>query len=352
MKVYKFALIGCGMISKSHIPALKALKNAELIAVCDANSAKAQATAEETGLPAFTDAREMLEKLPEIDVCLITTPTFTHVSLIDLCAQFGKAVLCEKPIAMTRGEAEQVRAIVQRTGIPYMTAMVVRFWAGYVKLKEMMDAGEFGEIYMSYFSRCSEPQHWGNAWLYDPERGGGAMYDMLVHDVDFMEYMFGPAKRVFALASKDDTRCYQNVFASIEYENGIRGVAETSFTMKDGYPFSMYAKIMGSRATAEFRYQAGYSINDRGGATCTLNLWRSGKEPEYITVEQYDAYAREIAYFLDCLEHGRQPAVVTVEDSVNVMHTINAIEASADRGEAVALSDLPDRVYQPEPNAR
>lgn len=346
MKTYKFGLIGCGMISESHIPALDSIANAQLVAVCDTNPEKARLTGEKTGLPAFTDAREMLERLPEIDVCLITTPTFTHVDLVGLCAEYGKAVLCEKPIAMTRRDAEKIQMTVARTGIPYMTAMVVRFWAGYVKLKQMMTSGEFGDIYMSYFSRCSEPQHWGNAWLYDPERGGGAMYDMLVHDVDFMQYLFGPAKRAYALASKDATKCYQNVFASIEYESGVRGVAETSFTMRSGYPFSMYAKIMGSKATAEFRYQAGYSINDRDGATCTLNIWREGREPEYITVEQYNAYAREITYFLDCLDRGVQPEIVTLEDSINVMHTVNALEASANRGVPVALSELPDREFQ------
>ena len=344
MKLFNIALIGHGMISASHITAIATLDNARLCAVCDLNADRAARLGKEHGIPWFTDADAMLREMPQIDVCLIATPTFTHPALISTCAAHGKAVFCEKPIAMTRGEAEAIQRTVEAAGIPYMTAQVVRFWAGYVKLKEMMEAGEFGEVYMSYFSRCSEPQHWGNDWLYDPVRGGGAMYDMLVHDVDFMEYLFGPASRVYALASKDDTRCWQNVFASIEYESGARGVAETSFTMCDGYPFSMYAKIMGSLATAEFSYQAGYSINDRGGAKCRLNLWRKGRAPEYIDVEQYDAYAREMAYFLDCVERGEAPKVVTLRDSVNVMHTINAIEVSARTGKPVALSELPDRV--------
>lgn len=343
MKTHLLGLIGCGMISKSHIAAIAMLENAKLAAVCDVIPEKARAASQAAGCPAFPDARAMLEAVPELDVCLIATPTYNHAELVELCAGYGKAVLCEKPIAMTAGDAARMRAAVAKAGVPYMTAMVVRFWTGYVTLKEMMEAGEFGEVHMSYFSRCSEPQRWDNDWLYDPLVGGGAMYDMLVHDVDFMNCLFGPAKSVYALASKDGTGCYQNVFASIQYKGGARGVAETSFTMRGGYPFSMYAKVMGSKATAELRYQAGYSINDRDGAQCTLSVWKDGQEPRHTRPEQYNAYAREIAYFLRCVDEGTAPRVVTLEDSIEVMHVINAVEASAMLGQAVELDRFEGR---------
>ncbi len=344
MKTHRIGLIGCGMISKSHIAAIKTLENAALAAVCDIVPEKARAASQAAGCPAFPDARAMLEAVPELDVCLIATPTYTHADLVTLCAEYGKAVLCEKPIAMTAADAARVREAVAKAGVPYMTAMVVRFWTGYVTLKEMMDAGEFGEIYMSYFSRCSEPQRWDNDWLYDPVLGGGAMYDMLVHDVDFMNSLFGPAKSVYALASKDESGCYQNVFASIEYQGGARGVAETSFTMRGGYPFTMYAKVMGSKATAELRYQAGYSINDRDGARCELNVWKDGQEPRHTKPEQYNAYVKEIAYFLRCVDAGVEPRVVTVQDSMEVMHVINALEASAKLGRTIELDRFEGRL--------
>ncbi|NLV58844.1 MAG: Gfo/Idh/MocA family oxidoreductase [Clostridiales bacterium] len=344
MKKHQIGLIGCGMISRSHIPAISMLENAELAAVCDVIAAKAEAAAQAARCRSFTDARSMLQAMPEIDVCLIATPTYTHAELVELCAEFGKAVLCEKPIAMTASQAARVRDVVAKSGIRYMTAMVVRFWSGYVILKEMMDAGVFGEIRMSYFSRCSQAQRWDNDWLYDPILGGGAMYDMLVHDVDFMNSLFGPAKNVYALASRDETNCYQNVFASIEYKGGARGVAETSFTMREGYPFSMYAKVMGSKATAEFSYQAGYSINDRQGACCSLKIWKDGQDPICMEPEQYNAYAKEIAYFLDCVDRGKRPEAVTLENSIEVMHVINAIEASAKLGQVIELDRFDGRL--------
>ena len=343
MKTWRIAIIGCGMISKSHIPAIASLPNAEVAAVCDVIPEKAEAAGKAANCPCFMGAGDMLDRMPDIDVCLIATPTYTHLALIELCATRGKAVLCEKPIAMTYGDAVRVRDIIAKAGVPYMTAQVVRFWTGYATLLQMMSEGAFGDIRMSYFSRCSEPQRWGNDWLYDPVLGGGAMYDMLVHDLDFMDAMFGPASSVYSLASKDQTGCWQNVFASVEYQGGALGVAETSFTMQSGYPFSMYAKVMGSKATAEWTYKAGYSVNDRDGAVCELNIWRAGQPPQRLSPEPYNAYAKETAYFLDCIEQGKAPQVVTLENSINVMRLVNAVETSAVLGHKVLLQSVTGR---------
>ena len=160
---------------------------------------------------------------------------------------------------------------------------------------------------------------------------------MMVHDVDYMNYLFGPAKQVYTLAAKDETDCYDNVFASITFENGHKAIAETAFNMHTGYPFTMYAKIMGSRAAAELTYRAGYDINQRDGALAELKIFREGQPAETISLEQYDAYRAEIAYFLECLDRGTKPAVVTIEDSIEVIRTVNAIRRSADTGSIVEL---------------
>lgn len=337
MKKYNIALIGCGMISKSHFDAIAALENADLKAIAEALPQRAETVGREHRCAWYTDARTMLENEPDIDVCLICLPTYLHAEHIALCASYGKAVLCEKPFTLTVEDAELAARTIKETGIPYMTAQVVRFWTGYTKIKEMLDNGEFGELYLSYFSRCSERQYWGNDWLFDPKRGGGAMFDMMVHDVDYMNYLFGPAKQVYTLAAKDETGCYDNVFASITFENGHKAIAETAFNMHTGYPFTMYAKIMGSRAAAELTYRAGYDINQRDGALAELKIFREGQPAETISLEQYDAYRAEIAYFLECLDRGTKPAVVTIEDSIEVIRTVNAIRRSADTGSIVEL---------------
>jgi predicted dehydrogenase len=329
MKKYNIALIGTGMIAKSHFDAIDALENAKCVAVADINRAAAEKAAKRMNCEFFTDARAMLERVPEIDVCILLLPTFVHAEYVELCAEFRKATICEKPLEMTVKNAERIKRAVAESGIKYMTAQVVRFWTGYVEIKRMMEDGEFGDIYMANFSRCSERQYWGNDWLFDPQRGGGAMHDMMVHDIDYMNHLFGPAKSVYTLAAKDDTGCYNNVFASLTYKNGVHAVAETSFNMSQGFPFTMAAKIVGSKATVDFFYSAGFDINQRGSSRCELRVYRKGHEPEIRVPEQYDPYAKEIAYFLDCLDKDKMPERVTVDESVEVIKTIEAIEKSA-----------------------
>ena len=337
MKRFQIAVFGCGMISKSHFKAIAQLPNAQVAAVAEILPDRAKETGERLGCPWYTDAEELLKEQPQVDACLLCLPTYLHSKYIALCASYGKAVLCEKPFTMTVAQAQNAVDAVARAKVPYMTAQVVRFWTGYREIKQMLDAGELGELYLAYFSRCSERQVWDNTWLYDPENGGGAMYDMMVHDVDYMNYLFGPAKSVYTLASKDDTHCYNNVFANITYESGVKAVAETAFNMHTGFPFSMYAKVMGARAAVELTYCAGYDINQRDGALAQLKIYREGQAPEIRDLEQYDPYAAEIAYFLQCIEEGRAPQVVTIDQSLDVIRTVNAIRQSADTGTVVEI---------------
>lgn len=335
MKTYNIALIGMGMISKSHMDAIKNLPYARCAAVVDINEEKAKKGAQVFNCPYFTDAADMLKEVPEVEICIIALPTYLHAQHVELCARAGKAVLCEKPLEINEHKARQIKDIVSETGIIFMTAQVVRFWTGYTDIKQMMDSGVIGDIYMSYFSRCSQPQKWDNAWLFDPNRGGGALRDMMVHDVDYMNYLFGSTRSVYSIASKDDSGCYNNVFASITYKNGAKGVVETSFTMKNGYPFSMFAKLIGTGATVEYTYRAGFDINQRSDAELCLKIYRDGHEPQIISPEPYDAYTKQLEYFINCVDKKKNPDIITLDQSVEVIKTVDAIEQSANTGSVI-----------------
>jgi UDP-N-acetylglucosamine 3-dehydrogenase len=346
MKIHNIAIIGMGMISKSHATAIRNLPNARCAAVADTVFDKAAAAGRELHCPFFTDAREMLQKVPEIDIVIIALPTFLHASYSVLCLEAGKAVLCEKPLEMSLQHALEVKEAVERTGGIFMTAQVVRFWPGYSRIKRLYEDGELGEIRMSFFSRCSQIQRWDNDWLFDPVTGGGALHDMMVHDLDFMNYLFGDAKTVYAIASKDGTGCYNDVFASICYQNGAKGVAQTSFSMKSGYPFTMHAELMGTKATVEYTYKAGFDVNQRNEAESCLRLYRDGMDPVIEHPWEYDPYTKQLAYFISCAEERRQPAIVTPAQSVEVIRTVDAVERSADSGLVV---DMDSAGFPPRP---
>lgn len=333
----KIVLIGCGLIAASHANAIRAIGNgAELVAACDANADAAEKFAKEFGCKSYRDAASMLDECRP-DAAIICVPTFVHGEYVKLCADRKIHVLCEKPLERSVDACERLLQSVRESGIIFMTAQVVRFWSGYVEIKQMQERGEIGDVYMMHLRRVSSRAGQYGQWLFNPELGGGAMHDMLVHDVDYLRYFAGPFASCYANATQDETGCYNNVMANIIHKNGIHAVAEVSFTMPAGYPFSFSVRIVGTGATIEYSYAAGATIADRSASKTSMKIWRCGQEPEEMKLAAYDAYERQLAYFLDCVRAGSKPDIITPEQSFEVIRMIDALHRSADSGEIVTL---------------
>jgi predicted dehydrogenase len=107
--------------------------------------------------------------------------------------------------------------------------------------------------------------------------------------------------------------------------------------MQTGYPFSFDIRIMGSRATVEYSYSAGATIADRPSGKTELKLWRQGQGKTAVALNAYDAYERQLRYFLDCVENNRKPEIITPEQSREVIAMIDALHRSADGKKIVYL---------------
>ncbi len=332
----KVVLIGCGLIARSHAQVLCEIDGAELAGVCDQRAEAAQSISDEYNCKAYTDAAEMLADIKP-DAAVICVPTYFHKDYVMLCAKYGVNVLCEKPLEKTVEASIELVNTVKNSNIVFMTAQVVRFWPGYVEIKEMFDNDEIGDVYMMHLRRVSSKTGQYGQWLFKPELGGGAMYDMLVHDVDFLRYIAGPFKQCYANASKDETGCYNNVMANIIHKNGIQALAEVSFTMQTGYPFSFSVSIVGTKATVEYSYSAGATIADRKNSKSEMKIWRKNVGLEVKNIELYDAYKRQMEYFLNCVKENKQPEIITPEQSLEVITMIKALHRSADTGKIVEI---------------
>lgn len=332
----KLVLIGCGLIAASHVGAIRAMGDAKLEAVCDVNEQAASKLADECGCPAYTDAKQMLDEVKP-DAAVICVPTFVHEEYVKLCAERGVHVLCEKPLERSPEACGRLIEAAQEAGIIFMTAQVVRFWPGYVEIKEMAERGEIGTIYMAHLRRVSSRAGQYGKWLFEPDLGGGAMHDMLVHDIDFLRYLAGPFESCYANAVQDETGCYNNVMANVIHKNGMHAVAEVSFTMQTGYPFSFSLHLVGTKATVEYSYCAGATIADRAGSKTELKVWEKDKGRRELPFTACDAYERQMRYFLDCVKSGRQPEIITPQESFDVIQMIDALHRSADTGEIIRL---------------
>jgi len=322
----KVAIVGAGAVAGLHAKAVASLDGVTLCAVSDPLPGKADALAAAHGATTYRELDDMLDR-EEIDVVILSLPTFLHAEYVERCAARGINILCEKPIEMSLEDARKVVASAENHGVALMVAQVVRFWPGYVDLKRMYDAGELGDVLMASFSRSSTVPARGG-WIIDPDKGRGAIQDMHIHDIDFASYLFGPAERVYSHAVRDYTGCFDHVVSNVTFRNGIKAVAEAAFTPKNTYPFSTSFRVCGTDATAEYSYRASPG-NTTANVQAQLQVFRQDSPVENVVVADYDPYARQLEYFVDRATKKLPIDVVPLADSLRSISLLDAVRASA-----------------------
>ena len=327
-------IIGSGFIGCTHATGINNSEKLNLVAISDVNEEAGKKAAEEHKCKYYKDAEEMLknEKIDIVDVCL---PTFLHEQYVLLAAKYKKNVLCEKPVTLTLESFDRMVKATQEAGVKFMVAQVIRFWPEYVSIKEHYDAGEFGKIKMVYAARLAQHPTW-TTWHKDPEKSGGGLYDLHLHDIDFVRYIFGKPKSIYAVGFKSDTGCWDHVVTSIKFKNGVNAVVEGAFQMTENYPFTMNFRIVGENKSVEYLLTAGLNLEDVASAKRQEVMFETGKQPEFIKVNQdEDAYRTEIEYFADCIEQNKDIKEVPLSQSREVIEMILAAKKSLETGKVV-----------------
>ena len=337
MKTYKIAIVGAGAVANLHAGAIKALDCAELAAVVDVVHENAEAFGARHCCLPYSDLEIMLD-VEKPDAVILAVPTFLHCEYVERCGAKGVNVLCEKPVEMDLGRARKLIKSAETYGISLMIAQVVRFWQGYTDVKAMYDSGALGDVMMAYCHRSSTVPARGG-WIIDPELGRGAIQDMHIHDVDFLEYLFGQAETVYTLAVKDYTGCFDHSFSSFTFPNGVKGVAECSFATKNSYPFTTFMRICGTKATVEYSYRAGVS-DTKAVQNTGMTIFRDNEPPVAVALDEYDPYARQLEYFLNCVETGAAPEIVPHVDCLRNIAMLDAVRESAESGKVVEIEKI------------
>ena len=331
----KSAIIGTGFIGNAHATAYKNMDNAQLVAIVDVDEEKGTKAAEEFGCKYYSDAEEMLQT-EEVDIVDICLPTFLHEQYALLAARYKKHILCEKPVTLSLESMDRMLAAVKEAGVRFMVAQVVRFWPEYIKIKEMYDAGDFGDVRMVYANRIAQHPNW-TQWHRDPNKSGGGLFDLHLHDIDFMQYLFGRVKSVYAVGKASETGCWNFVMTTLKFENGNYATVEGIFDMTENYPFTMTFRIIGETKTVDYSMVAGFNLEDVGSSKRAAILYENGHEPRKLDIDEKDAYQIEIEYFVGHIESGKPFDVITPEDSRHVVEVICAIQESLETGKVVEL---------------
>jgi len=328
----KSAVVGVGFIGAQHIQGHRAAGNTELVAVVDRDEIRGREAAAKYGIKHFSTLGELFSQEPEVALIDVCVPTPLHEELVVQAAEAGKNVLCEKPVTFTLESFQRMRAAAEEAHVQFMVAQVIRFWPEYVRALELRDEGAFGKLHMIHARRLCETPNW-SPWYCDPLKSGGALYDLMLHDLDFVQLFVGEIDRVFATGAKNECGCWNHVQANIRFKNGASAVVESCNQAYGHFPFTMGLQVFGENGIADFALSAGHNIDEIG--TRALYTYAHDQQPTRQEVMPEDAYTAEIRYFADCILTGKPAARASLDSSETTLKLVLAVKRSLETGEVV-----------------
>ena len=232
----RWGVVGSGGIARRRtIPeGILPASNAELAGVYDANLNVNAEVAQLHGAQAFRSLGDLVGL--GIDAVYIATPVFVHREQIAECVRAGKHVLCEKPLARTVQDAQEVMALTKDLNVQLGAAFMMRFHAQHREALKVIRSGRLGRpVYGRAQLSCWYPPLEG-AWRQDPGLGGGgSLVDMGVHCMDLLEMFFGPVVSVSCALGNlvHDYPSEDSAVATLVFENGALATVDTFFCIPD-----------------------------------------------------------------------------------------------------------------------
>ena len=329
-------ILGAGFMGGTHARGYAQLADVTVTAIYSRSLDKAQALAAEVGATPTNDYLAILHD-PTIDAVSITLPTPLHKPLTLLALTAGKDVLLEKPFALTVDDCDAIIAAWQQSNQILMIGQTLRFWPEYKAVVEFVQSGAIGAPFSVSATRLSQQPRW-SSWFTDPTQSGGAVLDLMVHDLDVLNWVFDiPPQTVYCRGRQSAPAMWDHMLATVDYGTGA-GVIEASELLPTDYPFSMSLLVHCARGRVEYLFKAGGVSVEMGGGLDSVTVYEPGKHyPLPVPNRGTDAWATEVAYFVDCVRNRRAPMHGTPEQARRAVALSNAARASLESGELIRL---------------
>jgi len=339
----KFAIVGCGRISRKHTEAISSLKNAQLVACADIEKDKADSVGKENQCPAYADYENMLTKHPEIEVVSLLTPSGIHAQqAIDIALNYRKHIVVEKPMALRLSDADEMIRACDASGVRLFVVKQNRYNLPVTRLREALESNRFGKITMgtvrvrwrrdqAYYDQAP----WRGTWALD----GGVFSNQASHHIDLLEWMLGEPVSVMAKTGTflADIEVEDTGVAIISFRSGALGIVEaTTATRPKDLEGSI--SILGERGTVEI---GGFAVNQ-------MKTWEfengTDEEKEEVFANAAEnppnvygfGHTRYLEDVIHAIESGGRALVDGLEGRKS-LELINAIYESAETGKEVFL---------------
>jgi len=336
-------IIGLGFMAAAHIRAWRQIPGVRITALC--NPSGRHLDGDFSGVAGNVGATDPVRLEPgafrayrepaalfaddELQVVDICAPTKAHRPLALAALAAGRHVVCEKPLTRTSAEAREIVAGVASAKTFFLPAMCIRFWPEWAWLRQAIVSGIYGRVLSARFRRVAEPPGWGQPNFFNGAESGGALFDLHIHDTDFVQYCFGRPQAVFSQGYVKFSGAVDHVVTQYRVAPGAIVSAEGGWAMARGFGFNMSYTVNFERATADY---------DSGRGTEALRLAVDGLPLTVVKVAgDSDGYVGELRHFAESIRAGRPPTVVTAADALAAVEICEAEEKSVQTGLVTAV---------------
>lgn len=316
----RWGILGCGKIARKFAADLSHVKNAELVAVASREAEKAQAFAQELGVPGFYGSYEALVQDPAVDVIYIATPHSHHCDHTLLCLNHGKAVLCEKAFAVNYREAAEMISLAKEKKVFLMEAFWTRFLPHYQLVKKMIGENKLGKLHYLYSEFGFKPAPPISPRLYDLTLGGGSLLDIGVYPVFLALDILGKPDSIQASMVADASCADQQCSIEFRYTNGAIAKLFSTFNTH----LASGADIAGQHGRIRMTHRC---HGPTTGLEFYPDVFSSRQVIDYESAKG-NGYEYEAQHVTNCLLQGlTESPVRTHADTLLLMETLDAIRS-------------------------
>ncbi|HOK08235.1 MAG TPA: Gfo/Idh/MocA family oxidoreductase [Candidatus Hydrogenedens sp.] len=320
----KVGIIGCGTMGRLHATMAKNC-GLEVVQCADSVSRIAKDMAKEFKAKHVKNWEDLVQS-KNVDIVVITTPTPYHYPILDLAIKKGKYIFCEKPLCRTTEECKKIVNKAEKKGVKLFVGHVVRYFHEFEAIQEQIKSGKIGDVgFVKMYRGGMSPK----GWFSDFKLSGGVTFDCLIHDLDWLRYVFGEVKTVFC-QNLIDKKC-----APLDY-------SQITVRMKNGIlalVIGTWAHPSGFRVKVEVCGSDGLIYYDNMENALELHQRQQGKISGTIVPESpviKSPYQKEWEDFIDWIQNDKTPKVQP-NDGLKAVEIVSACLRSAKTKQPISL---------------
>jgi predicted dehydrogenase len=322
-QILNWGLLSTAKINHALIKPLRASSRTRLLAVASRTQSGVEEYAHEWKIPRAHGSYEALLANPEIDVIYNSLPNHLHAEWTIKALRAGKHVLCEKPFALTLGDADAMIAAAKETGKVLAEAFMYRHHQQTLKVKEIVDGGTLGKLQLIKGAFTFTLTRAGN-YRFIKEMGGGSIWDVGCYPISYARMLVGTEPvEVFGWQIPGKDGSDDAFIGQMRFENDVHAQFDCGFKS----PSRSYVEIVGSDATLTIPNPFKPGLKNEA-------ILKRGDQEEIIKIKGGELYLGEVEDMCDAIQFGKPPRI-SLEDSRRNTAVILALLESARFGKTV-----------------